>query len=75
LEVQTKMLFHHHRQLVSKMFLHQKWELKIDESNNLCELELTMMIVYNSNVEIIFNIDWKFWSKNDGLNCFRIYIH
>jgi hypothetical protein len=24
LEVQTKMLFHHHRQLVSKMFLHQK---------------------------------------------------
>jgi hypothetical protein len=31
-------------------------KLRIDESNNLCGLELTMMIVYNSNGEITFNI-------------------
>jgi hypothetical protein len=36
---------------------------------------LTMMIICNSNGEIIFNIDWKFWSKNGGLDCFRIYVH
>jgi hypothetical protein len=32
-------------------------ELKIDESSNLCGLELTMMIVNNSNGEITLNID------------------
>jgi len=32
-------------------------KLKIDESSNPCGLELIMMIVYNSNVEIILNID------------------
>jgi hypothetical protein len=32
-------------------------ELKIDESSNLCGLELTMMIVCNSNGEITLNID------------------
>ncbi len=32
-------------------------ELKIDESNNLCGLELTMMIICNSNGEIPFSID------------------
>jgi hypothetical protein len=36
---------------------------------------LTMMIVYNSNGEITFNIAWEFWSKNGELNCFRIYVH
>ncbi len=50
-------------------------ELKIDESNNLCGLELTMVIVCNSNDEITPNIDWEFRLKNGGLNCFRIYIH
>jgi hypothetical protein len=29
------------------MLLHQKWELKIDVSNNLCGLELTRMKIYN----------------------------
>ncbi len=32
-------------------------ELKIDESNNLCGLEMAMVIVCNSNGEIILNID------------------
>jgi len=32
-------------------------ELRIDESSNLCGLQLTMMIICNSNGEIIFNID------------------
>jgi hypothetical protein len=33
---------------------------RIDESSNLCGLELTMVIVCNSNDEITPNIDWKF---------------
>jgi len=32
-------------------------ELKIDESNNLCGLKLIMVIVCNSNGEIILNIN------------------
>jgi hypothetical protein len=36
---------------------------------------LTMMIVYNSNGEIILNTYWEFWSKNGGLDCFKIYVH
>jgi hypothetical protein len=32
-------------------------KLRIDESSNLCGLELTMMTIYNSNGEITFNID------------------
>jgi hypothetical protein len=35
-------------------------ELRIDESNNLCGLELTMMTIYNSNGEITLRIDWEF---------------
>jgi hypothetical protein len=51
------------------------WELKIDEPSNLCGLKLIMVIVCNSNDEITLNINWEFWSKNGGLNCFKIYIH
>jgi hypothetical protein len=50
-------------------------ELRINESSNLCGSKLTMVTIYNSNGEIIFNIDWEFQSKNGGLDCFRIYIH
>ncbi len=50
-------------------------KLRIDELSNLCELELTMVTVCNSNVEIIFNTNWEFQSKNGGLDCFRIYVH
>jgi hypothetical protein len=50
-------------------------ELRINELNNLCVLELTMVIIFNSNDEISPNIDWEFQSKNGGLDCFRIYIH
>jgi hypothetical protein len=50
-------------------------KLKIDESNNLCGLELTMVIVYNSNDNITPNTTCQFQSKNGGLDCFRIYIH
>ncbi len=46
---------------------------KIDESNNLCCLELTMVTIYNSNDEITPNTYCEFRSKNGGLNCFRIY--
>jgi hypothetical protein len=49
-------------------------ELRIDESSNLCDLKLTMVIVYNLNDEITPNINWEFRSKNGGLDCFRIYI-
>jgi hypothetical protein len=35
-------------------------KLKIDESSNLCGLELTMVTIYNSNDEITPNIDWEF---------------
>jgi hypothetical protein len=34
-----------------------------------------MVTVWNSNHEIIPNIDWEFRSRNGGLNCFRIYTH
>jgi hypothetical protein len=36
---------------------------------------LAMVVVCNSNDEVPSNIDWEFWSKSGGLNCFRIYIH
>jgi hypothetical protein len=48
---------------------------RINESSNICGLELTMMIVCNSNDEIILNINWKFRLKNGGLDYFRIHIH
>jgi len=51
------------------------WELKINESNNLCGLKLTMVTVCNSNDEITPNTNWEFWSRNGGLNCFKIYTH
>jgi hypothetical protein len=35
-------------------------KLRINESNNLCVLELIMVIICNSNDEISRNIDWKF---------------
>jgi len=35
-------------------------KLRIDESNNLCVLELIMVTICNSNDEISRNIDWKF---------------
>jgi hypothetical protein len=50
-------------------------KLKMDESSNLCGLELAMVIVCNSNGDITLNIDWEFRSKNGGLDCFRIYVH
>jgi hypothetical protein len=36
---------------------------------------LTMMTICYSNGEITFNIDWEFWSKNGGLDCFKICVH
>jgi len=39
------------------MLFHQKRKLKIDVSNNLCGLKLIKMTVYNSNGEIILNIN------------------
>jgi hypothetical protein len=50
-------------------------KLNIDESNNLCVLELIMVTICNSNDDINRNIDWKFWLKNGGLDYSRIYIH
>jgi len=35
-------------------------ELRIDESRNLCGLELTMVIICNSNDELIPNTNWEF---------------
>ncbi len=35
-------------------------ELRIDESSNLCGLELTMVTVCNSNDEITPNTHWEF---------------
>jgi hypothetical protein len=46
-------------------------ELKIDELNNLCGLELTMVTICNSNDEITPNTDWEFQSKNGGLDYFK----
>jgi hypothetical protein len=51
------------------------WELRVDESNNPCGSELIMVVVYNSNDEILPNTDWEFRSRNGGSDCFRIYIH
>jgi hypothetical protein len=36
---------------------------------------LAMVVVCNSNNEIPSNIDWEFWLRNVGLDCFKIYIH
>jgi hypothetical protein len=47
------------------MLFYKKWKMKIDVSSNLYGLELTRMK--------ICNINWGFWLKNDGLDCFRIY--
>jgi hypothetical protein len=53
------------------MLFHKKKELKIDVLSNLCGLKLIRMIVYNLNGKIILNIDWEFWLKIDGLDCFK----
>ncbi len=45
-------------------------KLKIDELNNSCGLELTMVIMCNSNDEITPNLIEKWWVK-----CFKSYIH
>ncbi len=50
-------------------------KLKIDESNNLCGLELIMVTICNSNDDITPNTYWEFQLKNGGLDCFKIYIH
>jgi len=50
-------------------------ELRLDESSNLCGLKLTIVTICNSNDEITPNTYWEFQSKNDGLNCFKIYKH
>jgi len=42
-------------------------ELRIDESNNLCRLEFSMVTICNSNGEITRNTYSKFWSRNGGL--------
>jgi hypothetical protein len=39
-------------------------KLRIDESTNLCGLELTMVTVWNSNGEMILNIDWECRNPN-----------
>jgi hypothetical protein len=49
-------------------------KLKIDESNNLCGLKLTMVIICNSRDEITPNVDWEFQSRNGGLNYFIFYL-
>jgi hypothetical protein len=45
-------------------------ELGVDESSNPYGLELAMVIIYNSNDEILPSIDWEFRLKNGGLDCF-----
>jgi hypothetical protein len=35
-------------------------EPKVDESNNPCDLKLAMVVVYNSNDEILPNTNWNF---------------
>jgi hypothetical protein len=50
-------------------------KLRIDESSNLCGLELIMVTICNSNDEITPNINWEFRLKIGVLDCFRIYIH
>ncbi len=50
-------------------------KLEVDESNNPCGLELTMVTFYNSNEKITPNTNWEFRSRNGGLIFFRIYIH
>jgi hypothetical protein len=49
--------------------------LKIDESSNLCGLELTMVTISHSNDEITPNTDWEFRPKNGALRCFGIYVN
>jgi len=49
-------------------------EPKVGESSNPYVLELTMVVVCNSNDEIP-SIIWEFLPKNGGLDYFRIYIH
>jgi len=34
-----------------------------------------MVIICNSNDEIISNTDWEFQPKDGGLDCFKIYTH
>ncbi len=50
-------------------------ELKIDESNNLCGLELIMVTICNSNDEITPNTHCEFPLKNGELDCLRTDIH
>jgi hypothetical protein len=47
----------------------------MNESSNLCDLKLKMVIVCNSNDEITPNSNWEFRSRNGGLDCFKIYTH
>jgi hypothetical protein len=35
-------------------------ELGVDESSNPCSLKLAMVVVYNSNDEILPNTKWEF---------------
>jgi hypothetical protein len=51
------MLVHKNQQLGSKMLFHQN---ELDEPNNPCGLKLAMVVVYNSNDEILLNINWEF---------------
>jgi hypothetical protein len=47
----------------------------VDESNNPCGLKLAMVVICNSNDEILSKTYWEFGLKNGGLDYFRIYIH
>jgi len=58
------MLIHYNKRLGEQNVAPSK--LRIDVSTNLCGLELTMVIVWNSNGEITLHIDWKFRSKMVG---------
>jgi hypothetical protein len=50
-------------------------ELEVDESNTPYGLELAMVIICNSNDEILPRRDWEFQLRSGGLNCFKIYIY
>jgi hypothetical protein len=50
-------------------------KLGVDESSNWYGLELAMVIFRNSNYKITPNINWEFWPRSGGLNCFKNYIH
>jgi hypothetical protein len=66
----SKMLFHQNQNMGSKMLFPSELrpkeqnvvlsKLRIDESNNLCGLKLTMVTVCNSNDEITPNTYWEF---------------